>query len=134
VVGTVVGSATAAATAATAGLDLGRDEPARGALRFDLDCEALVKAAEAAGDPLELGGGGDLDADLAAALVLIRKLWSPAFLETTVPSTCRSAACAGSAKAASIEAVMRSNDAMRLLCMWPCLSLDDPWLPGLRKR
>src|SRR4051794_5124317 len=49
---------------------MGSDEAAGAGLRFNLDREALMEAAETAGDPLETGAGVDLDADLIPALGL----------------------------------------------------------------
>jgi hypothetical protein len=118
VVGAVVGATTtavvgSAAAGARVRLDLGRDQAVGAALRFDLDRKPLVEAAEAAGDALEAGAGVDLDADPVPALGLVRKLWVSAFLETTVPSMCRTAACAGSATAASASAARTSTGSKR---------------------
>lgn len=49
------------ATATAAGLDVLREQPVGGLLGFDLDREAGVEAAEAAGDALEDSGGVDAD-------------------------------------------------------------------------
>src|SRR5436189_2741048 len=75
VVRPVVGAAVATATAATATaavlLDqLRKPAPTVGAARVDLDRQALVQAAEAAGDPLELRVPVDPEPDPVSGLRL----------------------------------------------------------------